>query len=319
MTGRIGRLLARAATAPARARMAKASRIALPAIACAEQPRHAVALATIIRDEGRYLREWIDFHRYLGVSHFYIYDDGSTDDGPAILETYRARGLVTVIPWRAFDMRANRQTAAYAHALANFGPDCHWLGFFDVDEFVFPLVREPLAATLARYDDLGALSVVGVQFGHSGHATPPDGLVIANYRRAAPLGAHRLCPKLLNVKSFVQPSRVAATASAHYFRLRGTTAIGYSESRSPLYGSPRRSAHALSANVIRYNHYFTHSEAEFEAKRARPSVRGSAFTIFADDRAAMRDAIEACAEEDRAIDLHLAGFEAWRSQQLKRA
>ena len=52
--------------------------------------RHGVAIATVLRDEEHYIAEWVSFHRAVGVRHFFVYDDGSTDRTLPIL-----RGLLT--------------------------------------------------------------------------------------------------------------------------------------------------------------------------------------------------------------------------------
>jgi hypothetical protein len=36
-----------------------------------------IAICLIIKDENEYLQEWMDYHRKVGVSHFYIYDNNS--------------------------------------------------------------------------------------------------------------------------------------------------------------------------------------------------------------------------------------------------
>ena len=42
--------------------------------------RHRLAICAIFREEAPFLAEWIDFHRKVGVSHFYLYNNFSTDD-----------------------------------------------------------------------------------------------------------------------------------------------------------------------------------------------------------------------------------------------
>ncbi len=42
--------------------------------------KHEFAIAAIVKNEGRYLREWIEFHRLVGCTKFYIYDNNSTDN-----------------------------------------------------------------------------------------------------------------------------------------------------------------------------------------------------------------------------------------------
>lgn len=41
--------------------------------------RFALAVCAIFKDEAAYLREWLDFHLLMGVEHFYLYDNGSSD------------------------------------------------------------------------------------------------------------------------------------------------------------------------------------------------------------------------------------------------
>jgi hypothetical protein len=72
---------------------------------------HFLAMAAIVKNEGRYLREWIEFHRLMGVEHFYIYDNGSTDNTPEILEPYVRTGLVTATAWPG----QVQQLLAYVH------------------------------------------------------------------------------------------------------------------------------------------------------------------------------------------------------------
>ena len=38
-----------------------------------------LAIAAIFRDEAPYLKEWIEFHRAVGVERFYLFDNLSTD------------------------------------------------------------------------------------------------------------------------------------------------------------------------------------------------------------------------------------------------
>ena len=33
-----------------------------------------LSICAVYRDEGPYLREWIEFHRLVGVERFYLYD-----------------------------------------------------------------------------------------------------------------------------------------------------------------------------------------------------------------------------------------------------
>jgi len=43
--------------------------------------------------------QWIEYHRLLGVEHFYIYDNNSEDTILARLQAYMDAGVVTYIHW----------------------------------------------------------------------------------------------------------------------------------------------------------------------------------------------------------------------------
>ncbi len=36
-----------------------------------------MSLCAIFKDEADYLREWIEFHRIVGVEHFYLYNNSN--------------------------------------------------------------------------------------------------------------------------------------------------------------------------------------------------------------------------------------------------
>lgn len=44
-------------------------------------PRFNLTIATLVQNEARWLPEWLEYHLLpaIGVKHFYLYDDGSTD------------------------------------------------------------------------------------------------------------------------------------------------------------------------------------------------------------------------------------------------
>ncbi|WP_020186881.1 glycosyltransferase family 92 protein [Methylopila sp. 73B] len=299
-------------------RYSERSTIPLPAIGAPPEGNREIAVATIFKDEAPYIAEWIDFHRFLGVSHFYFYDNGSADDGPEIVRSYTRLGLATLIPWRNFNPQINLQTLGYAHALSNFGASYRWMGFFDIDEFMCPMSGASLTETLDGYLDVAALGVVGLHFGTSGHATPPEGLVIEAYRQAASLRAQASFPPLLNTKCFVQPSKIVATKNAHSFGLAGTDAVCFTEARTSIRKAAREQPGDLSCDVIRYNHYFTRSQSEFEAKLTRSSVRGPSLPVVKQLRPRMFAAIEGMATPDHAIDVHLGAFKAWRAAEAAR-
>src|SRR5919198_6692821 len=58
-----------------------------------------LSACTLYKDHAEYLREWIEFHRLVGVERFFLYDNESTDDHEEVLAPYVERGIVEVQPW----------------------------------------------------------------------------------------------------------------------------------------------------------------------------------------------------------------------------
>ncbi len=62
-------------------------------------PPYFLSICVIVKDEGRYLPEWILYHLLVGVQHIFIYDNDSNEDLRDILRPFVERGLLTVIDW----------------------------------------------------------------------------------------------------------------------------------------------------------------------------------------------------------------------------
>lgn len=217
-----------------------------------------VAIVCIVKDEADYLAEWLAYHVALGVDHFIIYDNGSTDGTSALLERYINHGLVTRIDWPI----GGGQLAAYNHALRMFGTTSAWLAYYDVDEFLVPLLDADIPSFLSRFPDAADVRVPRVEFGFSGHRVPPAGLSLDAYTQVA--NVLDLDPSLPpRVKSIVRPGAVSAIDIHLAF-----------PADEPTPGAPTATAEESVRGVAQLNHYYTRSLEEFEAKRFRGSATG---------------------------------------------
>ena len=224
-------------------------------------PKPYLSICAIYRGEGPYLREWVAFHRVVGVERFYLYDNRSEDEHREALAPYVAEGVIEQTDWPLFP----GQVQAYTDCLERHREDTRWMAFVDIDEFLFSPTGRPLTEVLARYERWPGVGVNRVTFGTSGHETPPPGLVLENYTRRL---EHPNMRKPA-VKSIVDPRRAVRALDPHHFEYREGFAVDESE-------HPLEAQHSASDScaTLRVNHYFTRSEQERFAKLHRPRAGG---------------------------------------------
>jgi hypothetical protein len=263
-------------------------------------------MVAIVKNEAQYIQEWLYFHSMLGVKHFYIYDNNSSDSTAELLRRYNS---VTTIAWPQEE--AKTQRVAYAHALTTFGSESRWMVFIDADEFVFPTRYDTLPEALSKYEDLPGLVVPWRMFGHSGHRTRPAGLVIENYTKTVQLPHPQISQRdygfLRKVKSIVDPTRVKGV-NPHVFLTDG--GVFHTPNRQ-LWSKDHPCSPAEDDHIL-LNHYFSKSEEEFEAKVDRgfidmvgPShakyAESASHAKYAERKRVMAKAIESAPIEDRKI------------------
>ena len=215
-----------------------------------------LSICAIYRDEAPYLREWIEFHRLVGVERFFLYDNVSEDDHLEVLAPYLEDGIVTV-------RRVARLRSA-GTCLQRLPPLAPLRLALDRLHRRRRVPVLPDGATLAR----GARPTTrpgrvwrspGSMFGTGGHRTRPQGLVIENYLRRI-----EQPDPIMNMKSIVDPTRVTSYVSGHHCAYSYMSAVD--ENHFPVDG------HTLvppSFERLRLNHYHYKSEEEFVAKFER--------------------------------------------------
>src|SRR5919108_2259457 len=221
-----------------------------------------LSVCALYRDEAPYLREWVAFHRLVGVEKFYLYNNRSTDDHLGALGPYLEDGTVEVRDWPLYP----GQVAAYEDCMKRHSGDARWIAFIDVDEFLFSPTKERVSDILVDYEEWPGVGVNRAVFGTSGHRTRPPGLVIENYLRRAS-DANTPLP----IKSIVDPTRVTSCHSCHTFLYRDGLAVD--ENKQPI-DRPYAQTETMSRSILRVNHYWTKSEEELRVKFEKPDARG---------------------------------------------
>jgi hypothetical protein len=219
-------------------------------------PATYLSACAVYRNEAPYLAEWIEFHRLVGVEHFFLYDNRSTDDHLEVLAPYLREGIVTLRDW---DVALLDQRDTYDHCLEKDGDRSRWIAFIDLDEFLFSPTGQPLPELLTEYEGWPGVGANWAVFGSSGHETRPPGLVIENYLMRIDHPVNRF------IKSIVDPRRAVRCINVHDFEYESLMTMD--ENHYPIHGVRSKS---VSFSKLRINHYLTKSEEEARRKVDRP-------------------------------------------------
>lgn len=227
----------------------------------ATTPKYYLAVCAIAKNEGPYFKEWIEWHRKMGVEKFYIYDNESSDCTREELAPYIDSGLVEY----NYFPGSRRQLAAYDDCLENHRFDARWIAVIDLDEFIVPVKDKSIPAFLKRFENVPVVEINWLVYGSGGAKKKMPGGVMERFKR------HSLPGHILNrhVKSIVNPRRVFSMIGCHEVaRISGKAFDSH--------GSPiNRNFHDREPqqDVIRINHYAVKSYEEFLSKRARGRAR----------------------------------------------
>lgn len=216
-----------------------------------------LAIVAIMKNEGPYLKEWLDFHILVGVNKFYLYDNESTDDTTKILKPYIKQGIVDYTYWPGKAM----QMAAYYDCLNKHSFDTRWLAVIDLDEFLVPVQHETVPEFLHTLPDgFAQLVITWIIYGSSGHVHKPDGLLIENFKHHA--------KNTWGVKSIINPRLVYSMTNPHVHKVAGFTIDENGKKLGYINQSKNPPAH----NKLRLNHYYTKSYDEYIERLNRGSA-----------------------------------------------
>lgn len=131
---------------------------------------HYLSVLAIFKNESMVLKEWIDHNIWQGVDHFYLIDNGSTDNYLDIISEYKNITLFKM-------SKQNRQIEHYNTVFKQIKNCTDWIMVIDIDEY-FYCSKEPLASYIkkeveSKYNKIKNTWKI---FGSSGHENQPENI-----------------------------------------------------------------------------------------------------------------------------------------------
>lgn len=126
--------------------------------------KYYLSVCGIFKDEAHNMQEWIEYHQIVGVQHFYLYNNFSTDNYIEVLKHYIEKGIVTLIDWPV----PKGQMTAYKNCFETYGRDSQWIAYIDFDEFICPYNESKIPEWLRKFENYPSIAIYWKMFGTSG-------------------------------------------------------------------------------------------------------------------------------------------------------
>jgi len=138
------------------------------------------AIMAIFKNETMVLKTWLEHYIWQGVDHFYLIDNGSTDEPLSILQSYIDQGIVTYYYRHERFQQAQHYRDVFD--LENLKEWCKWLCICDLDEFFFG-PEQPLAKELDNFDNYDIINTHSFFYGSDGLINQPEDIRTAIVHR----------------------------------------------------------------------------------------------------------------------------------------
>lgn len=231
-------------------------------IVFSKNKKYGLAIVAIAKNEADYIKEWVAYHKLVGVSHIFIYDNGSTDNTKEEVQCFVDSGFVTVIPFPG----EKKQLTAYNNAIREYGPMCRYIAFIDCDEFIVPLYHSSnlvneINKIITQDHNIGGVAINWCMYGSSGYKKKPSGLLTERFLKRADTktGLGNDC-----IKTIAIPEYIDKYINPHFPKFKfGFYNVDTQGKIVEAWDNPITEYH-----IMRINHYFTKSEQQWITRRA---------------------------------------------------
>ena len=254
-----------------------------------------LSICAIIKDEGPYLNEWIEWHVKSGVEHFYLFDNCSAIPQQNFISPENIK-YCTVIPFPVKD--GNPQLQCYRQFLREYGLDSEWVAFIDADEFIRVVDKIDLKVFLKDYEEHFALYIGWIVYNANGQLKYEKQPVRERFTNTT--GYIENCPR---GKSIVRPKKIWKMGVHHpppaWFGKQNIVDEDFNPLRSI-------GGYKPPMNKIVIDHYFTKSWEEWQNKINKGSSDNKGFRKMMEFFYYNPDLLE-YAPDDIKTDLEKAG------------
>lgn len=246
--------------------------------------KYFLSVVAIFKNESHAIREWVEHYINQGVDHFFMIDNGSTDNTTQKIKEYVDKGLISLIT----DSTKWAQIELYNKHYLKKCKSSEWVIVCDLDEFIyarngFSKISDYLKA---RKSETGLIRVPWKMFGSSGHVTQPEKIIHGFINRSLYDGEVKPGTDMpgYSTSKIIVRSKALKKIDIHTARIKKSYLTEDSAGRVPNLSDPHFqpiSEQLLKESHLHLNHYAIQSKNWFlEVKCTRGDVNGSVHETF---------------------------------------
>lgn len=173
-------------------------------------------ICCIVKNEHRFIKEWVDYHLGVGFNKIYIFEDYDSKSHKDIFIDYPN---VNVMPIAEYGIKNYRTSYTQMQLYSKFLREvrekdlCDWVLFTDIDEFIMFEQGYNLDKLCEEYKDIPAIWLSWKMYGANGHIKRPNGGVLENYTSISQGRCD--CDERWNFKSLVNVSLCNTFVTIH--------------------------------------------------------------------------------------------------------
>lgn len=216
------------------------------------------AVCAVVKDEDRYIHEWVEYHLLLGFNSIHIFDN-SNNGSAKIAYLPQQFGTAVKVNHAPGDGKQLKIYNLFVEHIARVSVDPMWVAFIDVDEFIVLRGHSTIQSFLSEVAPSGgAVALNRVQFGSNGNIQYEPAPVLGRFT-----ARKVLAEKVLKSIVYI-PDVLEVRLNDNVLR---DGAYTVNPSGNKIKTNYKVSNHSISIAYI--NHYYTKSLEEFKTKKLR--------------------------------------------------
>lgn len=145
---------------------------------------YSLSVAALFKNEAHGIREWIQHYLHHGVEHFFLIDDGSTDNYLSEIQSFIDNEQIDLVitEWGRY---FGRQREIYNCFILPRIKESEWWLIVDLDEYVYCPNYIDLKVYLHQVNNIGQIQIENMFFGSNAYIEQPKQIVSSFTKRKA--------------------------------------------------------------------------------------------------------------------------------------